>query len=86
MKKHNDNFKVVVKKDYFESYIDEMMEDEFPQMMGVMSALIGSATKLTEICVSAEIQSGKKIMSEQVRKIFQENFTMNSSSLGHHDR
>ena len=49
------------------------------EMMGAVSAFIDSATKLTEVCANAEIQSGNKILAKDVRRMFMENFSMISS-------
>jgi hypothetical protein len=63
----------------FESYFDEMMEDDLPQMMSLINGFIDSAIKLTQLCIDAEIKSDKKVTSQHVRNIFKENFAMISS-------
>jgi DNA-binding phage protein len=81
MSKHND---LIIDDDEddiegFESYLDEMMEDDLPQMMSLINGFVDSAIKLTQLCVDAEIKSGKNVTSQHVRNIFKENFAMISS-------
>ena len=62
MSKHND---LIVDGDGddiegFESYLDEMMEDDLPQMISLINGFVDSAIKLTQLCTDAEIKSGKK--------------------------
>ena len=57
------------KSDFVSKYEDEVDLHDIAQwidsgdvseMMGAVSAFIDSATKLTEVCANAEIQSGNK--------------------------
>lgn len=82
-KKKNDNFVVEFEDDDVEFGLDDledMIDDgALPQMAGVMSAFVDSATKLTDVCANAEIKSGNKLSAKDVRKIFMENFSMITS-------